>query len=79
MFNLNRYNLSTGDFESLWVEVKPRNIKSIIIGSIYRPPQGNKENFVDLHTEAMILSQNDKEVFVLGDYNMDLFTPMSKI
>ena len=59
--------------ESLFVEISIPQSKNIIIGIIYRPPSSNSNDFVSCLTT--LLSNIDfvnKDVFVMGDFNIDL-------
>lgn len=54
-------------------QLKPRNIKKMIILNCYRPPSGNTDTFLDhLHS---ILDQIEKldefEIYICGDMNID--------
>nr|CAH7740395.1 unnamed protein product [Callosobruchus chinensis] len=64
--------LSESNFllEELWVEVKFNNL-TYIIGSLYRPPRGDINDFVDYFEER--LSQFiDVEIIFGGDLNVNL-------
>ena len=38
-------NITNDDYESIWIEIKNEKSKNIIIGSIYRHPRINNDNF----------------------------------
>ena len=69
-----RYNRSTKDIEILWLSLIIPNCKKIIIGNVYRPPQGNvkkfSENLDDLIQEIGQSNQS-LEYFILGDFNIN--------
>jgi exonuclease III len=44
--------------------------KTIIIGIIYRPPNGNLHKFVDyLNEELDLLDKTNKSIYLMGDFN----------
>ena len=68
-------NISSIDLESLWITVLIPNMRKIVIGTMYRPPQGNIKSFIKL-LEKQIKDINDKytqpfDLFILGDLNID--------
>ena len=68
-------NISSVDLESLWITILIPNMRKIVIGTIYRPPQGNVAIFLDL-MENQIKDIHDKynqpfDLFILGDVNID--------
>ena len=69
----NHWNTSNRNIESQWVKITLPNSKPIIIGNIYRPPQGSIENFVQVLDD--VFSQIDLskfEIYLLGDMNIDM-------
>ena len=59
--------------ESLFVEISIPQSKNIIVGIIYRPPNSNSNDVLSCLTT--LLSNIDfvnKDVFVMGDFNIDL-------
>ena len=61
------------DFESTWVEIKNSNSKNIICGCIYRHPRQDVTKFLD-HLDSTLckLSKENKELYLCGDFNIDL-------
>ena len=59
--------------ESLFVEVERTKEKNLIVGIIYRPPE---QNIIDFNAELdrllFVISKNNKECILLGDWNIDL-------
>ena len=41
------HNCSSIDLESQWISINQPHSKQLIIGNIYRPPQGNIETFIE--------------------------------
>ena len=71
---LPEYSKSTeGIFESTFVEIKNKN-KSVVIGSIYRHPTQNNNQFIEefLHPTLDKLNNAKKKVIITGDFNYDL-------
>lgn len=67
-----REDLEHVNFESVWLEVFPKCSKSFLVGHFYRNPQSNitwNETFDDQVEKVM---DENKEVFILGDFNKDL-------
>ena len=63
----------TETFESIFIEIKTRNNGNIIVGELYRPPNANPVEFVELLND--LLSNNyftNKTCFVMGDFNINL-------
>ena len=60
-------------FESLFVEICIPNNKNILVGAIYRPPNGNPEEFLDEFTELLSsLTRANKHCYLTGDFSLDL-------
>ena len=58
--------------ESCWVEINPCNGKSpILIGSIYRHPGANIEEFAKQLDDLIKKVQNTYQLYILGDMNID--------
>ena len=60
-------DIEDDNIECIWVEIKPTNCKSFLLGSIYRHPQSTslwKQDF-EIHLEKIQLEE--KEIIILGD------------
>ena len=67
------WNTSNVDIESQWVTIKFPNSKTILIGNVYRPPQGNVDKFIQvLDNYFSELDLSKFEIFLMGDMNIDL-------
>ena len=71
---LEHLNVNTPLNESLWLTIKPPNIKKLTVATYYRPPASN---FTDFHTSLSIqldaLTLPPKaELVILGDFNVNL-------
>ena len=68
------FNVSTIDLEAQWVSISQKPNKTILIGNLYRPPQGNATNCINMIVN--VLSNIDllkSEVILMGDLNLDIF------
>ena len=60
--------------KSCWVEINPCNGKApILIGSIYRHPGANIEEFTKHLDDLIIKLQKRYQLYILGDMNIDFF------
>lgn len=68
--------INDGCTESLFIEIEKEMfsaLKNIIIGVIYRPPNSNMDNFnIALETTLNYLKGENRVMYLLGDYNIDL-------
>ena len=69
-------NICHNLYESIWIEINNKNSKNVICGSIYRHPNDNSlsyDNFL-IYLESCLskLSNENKEVYLCGDFNSDL-------
>ena len=76
--SLARLNKIKDSYQMLWLEIKPGNLKKITLGIVYKPPDGNAEEFLLDFREALEALGNitDRELHILGDFNLDI-TPGS--
>ena len=67
-------NISTQNgFESTWIEIKNKRSKNIICGCIYRHPKADMGEFIEYLDKCLSEIDNEKkEVFIAGDFNIDL-------
>ena len=63
-------------FESTWIEIKNKNYKNVIVGSIYRHPHDSLDtynNFLDyIESTLNIINNENKEIYLCGDFNSDI-------
>jgi exonuclease III len=63
----------TDIIESIFVEITSTIGKNIIIGTIYRPPNGNFEIFeTKLNDVLYSINKTSKNAYLMGDFNIDL-------
>ena len=61
------------NFEAVWVEVENRNGKNYLLCCLYRHPSSDLDNFNEhLHEVLSIPAVSNKQVFILGDFNVNL-------
>ena len=67
-----REDLETHDIPCLWLEISPTNGRSFLVGNLYRPPNSTVE-FCDRFEDFIdVISKEDKEFIILGDFNRNL-------
>ena len=63
-------------YESIWIEIKNKNCKNVICGTIYRHPHDTNDIYNDFlaHLETILikLSKEKKTIYLSGDFNSDL-------
>ena len=68
--------IKTDHYESVWIELKNKNSKNVICGSIYRHPHDNNDIFDEFLTYLELtlvkLSKENKVIYLCGDFNCDL-------
>ena len=66
-----------GNLEAQWIEIQIPNMKTIIVGNCYRPPNGNEEAAFQSLGEMIdtINKLTNIEIFILGDFNVDMSKP----
>ena len=65
--------VNEGEFESTWTEIKNARSKNIVVGCIYRHPHNNFEDFFQYLDKCLSkLANENKEVYICGDFNFDL-------
>ena len=62
------------ELEALWISVKMRDIKPLLICVLYRPPNSSDIFFDILSTMLNKALDLDGEVLVMGDFNCDLLS-----
>ena len=71
LVNLNR---SSDNHEMLWITLKPGGLKKLVLGVLYKPPDGKAEEFLEDMKLGLDVLENhqDKEIHLLGDFNLDV-------
>ena len=69
---LTHLNSLNGDLECQWIEIEREHARNVLICNLYRPPTGTvKEVFLALNTTIAAIKVNKKDLFILGDFNID--------
>ncbi len=65
--------IQTSEYQGVWVEIKNSNSKNIVCCCIYRHPRYDMTNFLNYMDSCLkILSDENKEIYLCGDFNIDL-------
>lgn len=72
--------IDDGKSDSLFIEINTQeNMKNIIIGAIYRPPDADIQYFTaQLDKLLACINNTNKKCFILGDFNVNLAEKNSK-
>ena len=71
-----RHDLSIESAESLFIEITNLKGKNRVIGVIYRPPDKSVDEFLHSLDECLgPLNNENKDLFLMGDFNIDLSIP----
>ena len=69
---------NTPEYESLYVELTSKNKKSVVLGCIYRAPNTDLDKFFEkLNNTLEIITKSDKELYLMGDFNINLLNTNS--
>ena len=61
--------------ESLFIEIQRPNEKNTLIGTIYRPPDQNVQDFVGSVDQLITkISRENKNCYLMGDFNLNLLS-----
>jgi len=70
-----RTDYESDDYESIWLEIKPKKTKPIIFGIVYRPPDSSKHLSKDFNKSIneilLTLDKEKSETIIMGDLNID--------
>ena len=70
--------MTDNEIEATYLEIIAKNRKPIIIGSLYKPPDGNNRKFTDMVVEITEKARSESKEIILGmDHNMDLIKVLS--
>lgn len=79
----NDLSINVPKCESVWVELDPINsfnLKRTVFGAVYRSPSSNAADFCDaLFLVLDKLALENKNVFIMGDFNINLLDPVNPI
>ena len=66
-----RPDLECDTLETIWLEIKPSNQKSILLGYVYRPPSASTIWFDEFEKSLEKAFIENKETILLGDFNIN--------
>ena len=72
------FHLENFHVESIWVEIKLKHSKPLIIGYIYRNPAERLDWFDNFTIMMDAVTLENKEFMLLGDFNIDLLKPQTQ-
>ena len=66
-------SISCEDIELFWLQINIKQTRPIILGALYRPPNGNLCNALEVVSDKLdILSRlKNPDIFLLGDFNLN--------
>ena len=71
-----RHDIQLEGIETLFIEIIDDKHKNKIIGVMYRPPNNVADVFLDnLESCLELISRENKEIYITGDFNIDLSLP----
>ena len=69
---LSNYNVSCKNIECQWIKIIQEKQRNIVVGNVYRPPQGNVKNAVEyLEGVFELLDLEHEDLILMGDFNID--------
>ena len=73
MFTRTELNINNVEFESTWIEIKNKNSKNNVCGTLYRHPHYNFDVFFKYLESCLgTLAKENKEIYICGDFNFNL-------
>ena len=66
-------SIDSNDFETVWVEVENKHGKNYLCCCVYLHANSNLDNFSNYLEVLSKQAVLDKQLFILGDFNSDLF------
>ena len=71
--NFAHLNCSTVDLESQWISITQKPNKTILLGNLYRPPQGDILNCLEIiENKLSDINLQKIEIILMGDLNVDI-------
>ena len=73
-------NMSSIDIEIQWITLKLPKVREILIGNVYRPPQGNLKSFYKYLNLCLdnLCGKDNRDIFILGDFNINISKTTNK-
>ena len=78
--HLSEWNICSPDIEIQWLKLKLPRTRPTYIANLYRPPDGDVENCLNLIENKMldIVADNPGDLVLMGDLNIDLLKPADR-
>ena len=71
--HLNDANVSSCNIECQWIELCLEKQRNIVIGNLYRPPNGDPDEFIEyLENSIEGFNLDNKDLIICGDVNIDV-------
>ena len=74
-----REDLMSDDVEVIWLQVHLPYLKPILMGSSYRPPSANSQYLDNMCEMLDSVCDINREVYFMGDVNIDGLSTTTKI
>ena len=69
-------NVATNSFHLLWLNVQVKNMKSVLVCAIYRPPDVSIDCFDTDHSPNLVTASSlNKPIYIIRDINCSLLKP----
>ena len=66
-----RNDIESPDIESIWIDIKLKNSKPLLVCSVYRPPSSKAEWFESFSKQIEKALSITDEIYIMGDINVD--------
>ena len=71
--HLKELNISNPNIECQWLEICHDHQRNIIIGNLYRPPNGDVDKFLEYIEQCLgTMNLGNKDLIICGDVNIDV-------
>ena len=60
--------------ELMWLQINLPHSKPFLVGCCYRPPSSNVTNLDGICENLDLVTDENKDIFLLGDLNIDWFS-----
>ena len=68
-----RQDLIPADLEAICIEITKPHSRPFVVVTVYRPPDASSNSFIQLENLLKKIDNENKEIYILGDLNCDLF------
>ena len=75
---LDKLSTSTTFTEAMWIKIKRRRCKDLVVCNLYRPPNGNLKDAIDyLNKSLLSINISKVDLYIMGDMNIDYLNKAS--